>query len=239
MAERTWRDGVDLSGLQEIAMRCVGKDRALKDVDDWCNELWGTSSSPSVRSRLKRKASVDVWQHRLATLDGVPKGSNSAGALFNDLEHTPSPRFSVTHISDPMSDTPLQPQSAKRLQEPPGYDHLWQDALVWFSKGVDKSTWKEIIPSNRRLHALESLLLGCGWNGTPSGMQNEIKRGIAMVHNHGYQDVVETLRKCKHDADVNKSQVIRRPVLVVDATRFRLGDDIESHVVFRLEACEH
>ncbi|KAF8343411.1 hypothetical protein F5887DRAFT_1062181 [Amanita rubescens] len=78
MAERTWRDGVDLPGLQEIAMRCVGKDRPLKDVDDWCNELWGTSSSPSVRSRLKRKASVDIWQHRLASLDGDSKGYSSA-----------------------------------------------------------------------------------------------------------------------------------------------------------------
>ncbi|KAF8325927.1 hypothetical protein F5887DRAFT_1065164 [Amanita rubescens] len=205
---RTWRD--------EIAMRCVGKDRPLKDVDD--------CSSPSVRSRLKRKA--------LASLDGDSKGFNSTSTMSTDLEHTAfSPRFSVTHIADPIPDTPLQPQSAKELQEPSGYDHVLQDALVWFSKGVDKSTWKEIIPSNRRLHALESLLLGCGWNGTPSRTRNGIKRGIAMVHNHRCKDVVETLRKCKHDADVNKSQVIRRPVLVVDATSFRFGDDIESHVI--------
>jgi len=234
MAERTWKDGIDLPGLQEIAMRCVGKDRPLKDVDDWCNELWGTSSSPSVRSRLKRKASVDIWQHKLATLDDNSKGFNSTSALLKDLEHPFSPRFSVSHLADPIPDTPPQPQSAKRLQEPSKYDHMLRDALVWFSKGVDKSPWKEIIPSNHRLHALESLLLGCGWNGAPSRMRNEIKRGIAIVHNHGCKDVVETLRKCKHDADVNRSQVIRRPVLVVDATGFRLGDDIESHVVFRL-----
>lgn len=233
MSERTWMDGVDLPGLQEIALRCVGKDRPLKDVDDWCNELWGTNSSPGIRSRLKRKASVDIWQHRLATLDGNSKGFNSTSALFKDLKHTPlSPKFSVTHIADPIPDTPLQPQ----IQELSEYDHVLQGALVWFSKGVDKSPWKEIIPSNRRLHALESLLLGCGWNGTASRMRNEIKRGIAMVHNHGCKDVVETLRKCKHDANVNSSQVVRRPVLVVNVTGFRLGDNIDSHIVFKLEA---
>ena len=235
MAERTWRDGVQLLELQEIALRCIGKDRPLKDVDDWCNGLWGKNSSPNLRSRLKRKASVDAWQYRLATLDGDFNKVGHARTPFSLKESEMSdPRGPVTYVADSMPDTLPQPPGVKQVQPLSEYEHVLRDALVWFPKEMDKTAWKEFIPSNRRLHTLESLLLGCGWKETTSRMQDEVKRGIAMVHSHGCREfVVDTLRKYKHDADLNRS---RRPVLVMDTTGFHFGEDFESRIVFRLES---
>ena len=114
------------------------------------------------------------------------------------------------------------------------FDHDWilQDALVWFSKGMDKTLWKGLVPSNRCLHTLESLLVGCGWRPTPSKTGQDVKQGVAIVHNQWWREfVLETFSKCKHDVD---SQV-RRPILVIDAAKFRLGDRVENCIVFRLD----
>ena len=236
LAERTWRDGVHLLELQEIALRCIGKDRPLKDVDDWCNGLWGKNSSPNLRSRLKRKASVDAWQHKLATVDGDFNKVGPARSPFSfKVSGMSNPRAPVTYIADSMPDTLPQPP-VKQVQPPSGCEYVLRDALVWFPKEMDRTAWKEFIPSNQCLHTLDSLLLGCGWKVTTSRMQDEVKRGIAMVHSHECREfVVDTLKKCKHDADLNGSQAARRPVLVVDTTGFHFGEDFESHVVFRLE----
>lgn len=235
MAERTWRDGVHLLELQEIALRCIGKDRPLKDVDDWCTGLWGKNPSPNSRSRLKRKASVDAWQHRLATLDGDFNPARTP-FLFKESEMS-NPRAPVTHDPDSMSGTLPQPPGVKQVQPLSGCEHMLRDALVWFPNDMDKTAWKEFIPPNRRLHTLESLLLGCGWKEITSRMQDEVKRGIAMVHSHGCREfVVDTLRKYKCDAHLTSSQAARRPILVVDTTGSYFGEDFESRVVFRLES---
>jgi hypothetical protein len=42
-------------------------------VDDWCNELWGRSVSPGIRSGGKRKAREEAWEDRLERVDGKTK----------------------------------------------------------------------------------------------------------------------------------------------------------------------
>ncbi|KAF8638937.1 hypothetical protein AX16_010412 [Volvariella volvacea WC 439] len=67
--DRAWTEAVDLRELYHIAREVVGRDRSLKDVDDWCNTLWGQPTSPSVKSTVKRKAAAEFWEKQLAALD--------------------------------------------------------------------------------------------------------------------------------------------------------------------------
>ncbi|TFK71618.1 DNA ligase/mRNA capping enzyme [Pluteus cervinus] len=69
--ERSWLEAVNLHDLHRIALECIGRDRSVKEVDDWCNSLWGKPTSPSAKSVLKRKRTAERWQLKLARLDGT------------------------------------------------------------------------------------------------------------------------------------------------------------------------
>ncbi|CCM02607.1 uncharacterized protein FIBRA_04710 [Fibroporia radiculosa] len=67
--ERSWRDGTTLPEFQEIAREAIGRERSNKDVEDWCNTLWGRPSSPGVRCPTKRKHTEELWVERLEVVD--------------------------------------------------------------------------------------------------------------------------------------------------------------------------
>jgi len=69
IGERHWKESVNLQELQKIARSAVGRDRSNKDIDDWCNDLWGKPVSPGVKCSRKRKATADAWEDKLAALD--------------------------------------------------------------------------------------------------------------------------------------------------------------------------
>ncbi|KAF8625598.1 hypothetical protein AX15_005289 [Amanita polypyramis BW_CC] len=241
--ERTWRDSVDLHELQRIASRCTGNDRPLKDVDDWCNNLWGKNASPSTRSRNKRKASMHAWQYRLTTLDGNHNGvapmtdppeSKEVEIVFPAVHATSSSKD--VNVRTVTCQSPIQQPSMERVENDRILsDHFLQDALIWFSKGMDRTSWKKVVPPNRHLHTLESLLVGCGWQPVPSGIRQDVKQGIAIVHNQWWREfVVDIFGKCKHDVGPSQTQV-RKPILVIDATKFHPDNDMESNIIFRLD----
>ncbi|KAI5120358.1 hypothetical protein M0805_006881 [Coniferiporia weirii] len=49
--DRGWHEALTVSDLGRIALKSVGKDRPQRDVDDWCDSLWGKPSSPIASSR--------------------------------------------------------------------------------------------------------------------------------------------------------------------------------------------
>jgi len=73
-SERSWSQGIDLKELDKVAREAIGRDRSDKDVDDWCNNLWGKPVSPGAKCSLKRKASMLTWEAKLAILDVRPTG---------------------------------------------------------------------------------------------------------------------------------------------------------------------
>ncbi|GBE86340.1 predicted protein [Sparassis crispa] len=68
-SERSWTEGTTLEEFQSIARESVGRDRPNKDVDDWCNELWGKPRSPGVDCPRKRKNTEAAWESKLALVD--------------------------------------------------------------------------------------------------------------------------------------------------------------------------
>ncbi|KAJ6591764.1 hypothetical protein DFH09DRAFT_1137908 [Mycena vulgaris] len=67
--ERSWQDAITLQDLHKVARDCVGRDRSNKDVDDWCNHVWGKPVSPGITGALKRKAVADEWEEKLFASD--------------------------------------------------------------------------------------------------------------------------------------------------------------------------
>jgi len=60
---------MDLEALHQIARTSVGRDRAHKDLDDWCSGLFQKNASPSINSALKRKERTELWEGKLAQLE--------------------------------------------------------------------------------------------------------------------------------------------------------------------------
>ncbi|KAK2463717.1 hypothetical protein APHAL10511_004468 [Amanita phalloides] len=213
-SERTWGDGINLQELQEIALSCVGKDRPFKDVDDWCNYLWGKNASPSIRSRVKRKASLDAWEHRLAASHNECNGIVPVIEPLGFEHAAPSPAFPLAHAVEPRTQSLSMGHTHDGGVAESDFDQLFRGAVVWFPKETDQMLWKQFIPFDRCLHSLDSLLVGCGWRGIPPGMGSNPTKGIVMVQCHRWREfVMETL----------------------NTTDFRLGDNIESRIVFRRE----
>ena len=61
---------MNLQELHKIACEAIGRDNADKNARDVCNRLWGKAASPNAKSLLKRKAATELWEERLAALDG-------------------------------------------------------------------------------------------------------------------------------------------------------------------------
>lgn len=69
--------------LQAIAREAVGKDRPHKEVDDWCNEVWGKPVSPGVNTTPMRKRRQEDWVERLARADGRGKRTRKEDACID------------------------------------------------------------------------------------------------------------------------------------------------------------
>ena len=67
--ERPWVDGTTLDEFQRIAREAVGHEPSNKDVEDWCNELWGKPSAPGVKCPVKRKRTEAEWEEKLEIAD--------------------------------------------------------------------------------------------------------------------------------------------------------------------------
>ncbi|KIL69500.1 hypothetical protein M378DRAFT_69647 [Amanita muscaria Koide BX008] len=225
--ERSWRDGIGFQQLQDIAYRCTGQDRTFKDVDDWCNNLWGKEMSPGVRSRAKRKASVAAWQDKFAMRDR----RSDQSTLRQTLTPSKKRRFSpFTRPGGALEEFSAKLHDLVAGSNPKGFPpSLLETALVWFSKGENeyKLAWKQHVSPGNCVHSLESLLVGCGWGTTARQCRHEmqrmegVERGLIIVHDVKWKRFVleaidKAIEKCKID-NKNDSQD-RKPILVIDVS---------------------
>ncbi|EIN06045.1 DNA ligase/mRNA capping enzyme, partial [Punctularia strigosozonata HHB-11173 SS5] len=68
-SERSASECLTLQELNKIAHESVGRDRSLKDIDDWCKKTWNKTASPSVRCPKRKKASEQAWEEKFALAD--------------------------------------------------------------------------------------------------------------------------------------------------------------------------
>jgi DNA ligase-4 len=94
---------VDLQGLHKIACESIGRDNSDKNARDICNGLWGKTTSPRAKSEFKRKATRELWEDRLALLDGRKRRRISQPIL---KENSPPSRSS---LKDPFRNSTSQP----------------------------------------------------------------------------------------------------------------------------------
>lgn len=100
-SERPWSDGTSLRDYQEIARAAIGKDRSNKDIDDWCNSLWGNPCSPGANSSQKRRATEDLWADRLCAVDErSPTKSLANGSPVRKKARTVASENMVESVSD-------------------------------------------------------------------------------------------------------------------------------------------
>ncbi|TFK32795.1 hypothetical protein BDQ12DRAFT_691997 [Crucibulum laeve] len=68
--ERPWTEGVHLASLHDIACESIGRERSDKDLELWCNGVFGKVIKPAVDPVLKRKQETEEWEDRLTEWDG-------------------------------------------------------------------------------------------------------------------------------------------------------------------------
>lgn len=181
-SERVWKEAPDLQEIHGAALESVGRDRTDKDILDWVKTAWGKTASPKANCSLRRQEKADYWVDKLARMD------RNTGFQY-DISPTPTRRRrSENEAPDGNSrmyvrlKTDSHPLAARtntvqnsnsKPSSPSGFrevERQWKESLVWFAPQAGKdlfacpsvAAWKKRIPRERRLHSLDSLLMGCG-----------------------------------------------------------------------------
>ncbi|KAK7031333.1 DNA ligase [Favolaschia claudopus] len=115
--ERTWREGINLQALHQVAREVVGRDRSDKDIDDWGSALFGRPVSPGVSCLTKRKAREDSWEQDLIAYD-QPRVKKRCGAVLPKT--LSSYKLSVTKGGSNSGGPQLLSSSPAHHQEPGG-----------------------------------------------------------------------------------------------------------------------
>lgn len=164
-----------------------------------------------------------------AALD-LPLISRPAGATnpLGALPQTPPP----TVVKVPRHSTILESEQDRTpivssLKKTPGttLHYYLQDALVWLARtsGTPRPFWRApshaVIPMGNQVHALDALLLACGWDMTPAC--SWAKRGVIFVDlsEHGLpamQQAMSTLAARKASLLEEDSKATHRSILVFD-----------------------
>ncbi|KAH8093745.1 hypothetical protein BXZ70DRAFT_949037 [Cristinia sonorae] len=83
-SERSWKDAVTLEEFQKIGRQAIGLDRPGKTEEDWCNQVWGKVSSPSVNSAVKRKRREEEWFEKLQRAEGRSSTRRRTGPSISE-----------------------------------------------------------------------------------------------------------------------------------------------------------
>ena len=115
--ERSCTDGTTLDEFQCIAREAVGHESSTKDVEDWCNELWGKPSAPGVKCPVKRKRTEAEWEQKLEEADrraGKKTKTSKTGAGSRHLRSHPDDS-GEENTRGPLPDSPKSPRLVKAL----------------------------------------------------------------------------------------------------------------------------
>ncbi|KAJ7180474.1 hypothetical protein C8R46DRAFT_1069579 [Mycena filopes] len=161
--ERSWRDGVTLQDLHQVARDIVGRDRSNKDIDDCVNTMWGKPVSPGVGDSLKRKRLADDWEEKLIASDC--KHARTQGWTALVLPQPPMPLGTLTNLVDSGA-TAAKTGATISTQERASMSEFLGTSMVYVAaeNAIFRRRWKTMIPNESRVHSLESLFVACGWH---------------------------------------------------------------------------
>ncbi|KAK0202881.1 hypothetical protein DFS33DRAFT_1385236 [Desarmillaria ectypa] len=210
--ERSWRDGVNRQELRKISRKAVGRDSRHKGIEDDARTIWKLPTSPSARCLERRKTTIATYEGKLLGRDRKRKGNpcfdsapakrmRKSDSIAAVATSSPTPlRMSTNdvHFTSPIA-CPLSPrspelQSTKAPSSPsPQFEadpesNFFQESLVFFVKHPCTKNlpfarpWKKLVPYHCRVHALSSLLDGCGWQvDREQRLSPWAKRGIIVI----------------------------------------------------------
>ncbi|KAF9525984.1 hypothetical protein CPB83DRAFT_896582 [Crepidotus variabilis] len=177
-SERNWQHALSLEQVHAAALESLGRDRADKDISDWANTTWGRIVSPKASSHSRQRVKSEYWEEMLLRLDGdtkLPSVSNSMKRLKPTSYSEDVDRHLIRRKMDSL---PLQrlidssPLSATTqfLDTGGPWRTIANDVLVWFARPSEPDynpcpslrKWRNHITRERRLHCLDSLLIGGG-----------------------------------------------------------------------------
>lgn len=210
-----------LNDLQKLARDCIGIDRPSKDIDDWCNKLWGKPSSPSIREKIWDRVQI-IKEH----LESLEEGARDQRELN---------RQKLTHVFSNVSSTTTSDHHDTGDKSAPSnqtYQYLSHIAInqahplceihtdrSWVQRDVvmscfvksnehpnceDCSRWKSAFAREQRVHSLETLIIACGTGRT--GLST-IKKGLVFVHLDDMSTVVDTIKKIQDKKKDLRSQI--------------------------------
>jgi DNA ligase-4 len=190
-SERKWQESSALEEVHKLALESVGRDRSDKDISDWANITWGKLASPRADCPLKRETKAELWEKRLAQLDGrttiLPderrrtpsrrkRSENDSPEEIRQIirrktDSLPGPLSTRTNVHDAPNNVLTPPPSPSPAKPP--WENISDEVLVWFPQPARKlnvpcasmSAWKRRVPREMRLHSLDSLLLGSDSSG--------------------------------------------------------------------------
>jgi len=210
-----------LNDLQKLARNCIGVDRPSKDIDDWCNKLWGKPSSPSIREKTWDR--VQIIKKHLESLEEdardprEPIRRKLTYAFSNVSSSTTSEHHGTGDKSAPSKQTYQCLSHTAINQAHPLCEE--QTDRSWVQKEVimacfvksnehpnckDCSRWKSAIAREQRVHSLETLIIACGTKQIGS---STIDKGFIFVHSDDTSTAVDAIKKIQDKRKYLRSQI--------------------------------
>lgn len=208
-----------LNDLQKLARDCIGVDPPSKDIDDWCNKLWGKPSLPSIREKTWDR--VQIIKEHLESLEDARDQRELNCRKFthvfsNVSSSTTSEHHGTGDKSAPSNQTHQYLSHIAINQAHPfceiHTDRSWvqRDVVSCFVKSnkypncKDCSRWKSAIAREQRVHSLETLITACG---TGRIGLSAINKGLVFVHSDDMSTVVDTIKKIQDEKKDSRSQI--------------------------------
>jgi len=208
-----------LNDLQKLARDCIGVDPPSKDIDDWCNKLWGKPSLPSIREKTWDR--VQIIKEHLESLEDARDQRELNCRKFthvfsNVSSSTTSEHHGTGDKSAPSNQTHQYLSHIAINQAHPfceiHTDRSWvqRDVVSCFVKSnkypncKDCSRWKSAIAREQRVHSLKTLITACG---TGRIGLSAINKGLVFVHSDDMSTVVDTIKKIQDEKKDFRSQI--------------------------------
>jgi len=208
-----------LNDLQKLARDCIGVDPPSKDIDDWCNKLWGKPSLPSIREKTWDR--VQIIKEHLESLEDARDQRELNCRKFthvfsNVSSSTTSEHHGTGDKSAPSNQTHQYLSHIAINQAHPfceiHTDRSWvqRDVVSCFVKSnkypncKDCSRWKSAIAREQRVHSLKTLITACG---TGRIGLSAINKGLVFVHSDDMSTVVDTIKKIQDEKKDSRSQI--------------------------------
>lgn len=154
-------------------------------------------------------------------------------------------------ISPPISPEKLPsgvvPNTVTVVESPEFDEHelvqFFSESVVWFARPAAGShlpspSWKKCVPHQQRIHAIESLLTGCGWHTNEHRSNLWMQRGLIFIDladEDGKTWEKYVLRLIEERQEVMLDGGSRRPLMIFDLRKFMPGmEDREKQAIHSL-----